>query len=91
MAAQVGVAGSSRIGDHCMIGGQVGIAGHLQVAPRTNIGAQAGLNASVEKPDTTIIGSPVMDFKAFMKSFVVYRKLPQLEKRLEALEKKSKE
>ena len=30
MAAQVGIAGSTKIGEWCMFGGQVGIAGHIQ-------------------------------------------------------------
>ncbi len=90
IAAQAGLAGSSEIGKHCMVGGQVGLAGHLKVADKTNIGAQAGLNSSIEKSGKTLIGSPAMDYKDYMKSFVVYRRLPQLQQQLEQMEKQLK-
>ena len=31
MAAQCGIAGSTKIGDHNMFGGQVGVAGHINI------------------------------------------------------------
>jgi UDP-3-O-[3-hydroxymyristoyl] glucosamine N-acyltransferase len=88
MAAQVGLAGSSTVGSYCMLGGQVGLAGHLSIADKTRIGAQAGVMSSIETQGTAIIGSPAFDFKEQMKTFVVYRRLPELQKRIEALEKK---
>lgn len=88
IAAQAGMAGSSKIGKYSMVGGQVGLAGHLHIAEKTQIGAQAGINASVTQSGKTIIGSPAMDYKDFMKSFIVYRRLPDLQKRLEQLEQK---
>ena len=32
MAAQSGIAGSTRLGEHCVVGGQVGLGGHIHVA-----------------------------------------------------------
>lgn len=78
MAAQVGISGSTKIGSNCMLGGQVGIAGHLKIANGTKIGAQAGILGDVKEENATIIGSPSMDFKQFMKSYVIFRKLPEL-------------
>jgi UDP-3-O-[3-hydroxymyristoyl] glucosamine N-acyltransferase len=78
MAAQVGISGSTKIGSNCMLGGQVGIAGHLKIANGTKIGAQAGILGDVKDENTAIIGTPSMDFKQFMKSYVVFRKLPEL-------------
>lgn len=40
-AAQLGVAGSTHIGDSCMFGGQVGIAGHLHIADKVQIASQS--------------------------------------------------
>lgn len=90
IAAQVGIAGSSKIGANAMIGGQVGIAGHLKIADRTNIGAQTGINKSIDESGKTIMGSPAMDYQDYMKSYVIYRKLPSLQKRIEKLEEKLK-
>lgn len=78
MAAQSGLAGSTKLGEHCMVGGQVGVAGHLQMASRTTIGAQAGVTGAVKQEGMTILGAPAIDAKAYMKSYAVYRKLPEL-------------
>ena len=43
IAAQTGVAGSTKIGNNCMIGGQVGIAGHLTIGNNVRVQAQSGI------------------------------------------------
>lgn len=91
MAAQTGIAGSTNIGRNCMFAGQVGITGHIKVADGTKIGAQAGIAGAVKNPDTTLLGSPAMDSHAFLKSWVVYRKLPELSATVEKLKKLLKE
>lgn len=78
MAAQCGVAGSTKIGNWCMFGGQVGIAGHLNIIDHTTVGAQAGITGSIKKEGQTIVGSPAIDAKTYMKSYAVYRKLTEL-------------
>jgi UDP-3-O-[3-hydroxymyristoyl] glucosamine N-acyltransferase len=88
IAAQTGVSGSTKIGDNCVIGGQVGFVGHIKVADRTSIGAQSGVGRSIIKPGTALQGSPAFDYKDNLKSAVIFRKLPQLKKRLEELEEK---
>ncbi len=90
LAAQVGVAGSTRIGDNCQIGGQVGFAGHLTIADGTRIQAQSGLGSSVEKPNTALFGSPAIGYKDFIRSHVVFKQLPELQKKVLELEKKVK-
>ena len=87
IAAQTGIAGSSKIGRNCMFGGQVGIAGHIKVSAGTKIGAQAGIGGDVKEENTVIIGSPAFDFKNFMKSSVVFRKLPDLKSKVDKMEK----
>ena len=91
LAAQVGVAGSTRLGDNCQIGGQVGFAGHLVIANGTRIQAQSGLSSSVEKPNTALFGSPAIGYKDFIRSHVVFKQLPDLQKKVLELEKKLKE
>lgn len=88
LAAQVGVAGSTRIGNNCQIGGQVGFAGHITIADHTQIQAQSGLSSSVEKPNTALFGSPAIGYKDFIRSHVVFKQLPQLQKKVLELEKK---
>ena len=87
MAAQVGIAGSTKVGNWCMFGGQVGIAGHLNIADGTQVGAQAGITNSIKKAEAPILGSPAIDAKAYMKSYAVFRRLPDIYQQLSALKK----
>ena len=90
IAAQTGIAGSSKVGKNCMFAGQVGLAGHITVADGVKIGAQAGLNSSVKQPDSTLMGTPATDYQDCMKSYVVVRRLPDLKKKIDEMEKQLK-
>lgn len=46
-AAQVGIAGSTRIEDGVQLGGQVGLSGHLTIGARATLAAQAGVFGDV--------------------------------------------
>lgn len=91
MSAQVGVAGSTKIGQWCMFGGQVGIAGHAHIGDRVMTGAQAGIAGSIPKGNVTIQGSPAIDAKNFMRSSVVFKYLPEMQKEIRALRKEIEE
>ncbi len=87
MAAQTGISGSTKIGKNCMFGGQVGLAGHLKIANGTKIGAQSGILGDVKEENSVIIGSPAIELKQFLKSSVIFRKLPEMKVKLDSLEK----
>lgn len=87
IAAQTGIAGSVKIGENCLIGGQVGIAGHIYIGNRVRVQAQTGIGRNV-KDDEAIQGSPAIGYNDFNKSYVYFKNLPQLVKKLETLEKK---
>ena len=91
VAAQAGIAGSTKIGENCMIGGQVGIVGHIAIANGTKIQAQSGINKAVKQENTALFGSPALLYNDFLRSNAVFKQLPQLLKRLDALEKKFNE
>lgn len=88
IASQAGISGSSVVGKNCMVGGQVGLAGHIEVPDGTQIAAQSGLAKSVKEPNTKIMGSPAIPLTDHVKSFMVYRKLPELQRKVRELEKK---
>jgi len=97
MAAQSGVAGSTKIGDNCMIGGQSGFVGHINVAEGSKFQAKSGINSSVKEPGQEYYGYPIMKYSQYQRSYVHFRNLPdlakkifELEKKIEALEKSSK-
>jgi UDP-3-O-[3-hydroxymyristoyl] glucosamine N-acyltransferase len=87
MAAQTGISGSTKIGKNCMFGGQVGLAGHLKIANGTKIGAQGGILGDVKKEDTTIIGSPAIELRQFLKSSVLFKRLPEMKLKIDSIEK----
>ncbi len=87
IAAQAGISGSTKIGNNVMIGGQVGIVGHLQIADGSKINAQSGVSKSIKKPNTVVTGSPAFDYTATLRSQAMVRSLPEMEKRIQELEK----
>lgn len=88
IAAQSGISGSTKIGDNNIIGGQVGIVGHITTANKVKIQAQSGINKSITTEGQALYGSPALEYKDFIKSYVVFRKLPELQKKLDELTKK---
>lgn len=90
MAAQGGMAGSSRIGSWCQTGGQVGIAGHLSIGDRVQLGGQTGVLGNI-KSDRTILGSPAMDAPVAMRAYAVLPKLPEIYRTVARLERELNE
>lgn len=87
IAAQTGVAGSTKIGKQCMIGGQVGIVGHIKIADNTKIQAQSGIAKPITEENTAWYGSPAFNYGDFVKSYVEFKNLPNLSKRISEIEK----
>jgi UDP-3-O-[3-hydroxymyristoyl] glucosamine N-acyltransferase len=87
LAAQVGIAGSTTIGNDVTLAGQVGVAGHVTVGDGASAVGQSGITNSV--PDGAFVsGYPAIDNKEWLKSSVIFRKLPELRKRLADLEQR---
>jgi UDP-3-O-[3-hydroxymyristoyl] glucosamine N-acyltransferase len=90
IAAQTGLAGTTRVGKNCKFGGQVGLAGHLTIGDNVLIGAKSGVPKSV-KSDKIIFGSPAFEIKDAMKSMSIYKNLPKLRQEVIQLQKEIKE
>lgn len=91
MSAQVGLAGSTKVGSWCMVGGQAGFSGHIHVADRTMVGAQSGVISNTKGNGENLIGAPAMDPKVFFKAQAVMKKLPDMYRELGALRKELEE
>ena len=87
IASQTGIAGSAKIGDHCVLAGQVGMAGHVTLANKTTVTAQSGVGKNVKQEGQILQGSTAFDFKQNQRAQIVFRRLPELEQRVERLEK----
>lgn len=91
LAAQSGISGSTRLGRFCLIGGQAGLVGHLTMADGTKINAQSGVSKSVKKKDSKLTGSPAFEYQKALRSQVIFKELPEIEKRLTIIESKIEE
>jgi UDP-3-O-[3-hydroxymyristoyl] glucosamine N-acyltransferase len=85
MAAQVGIAGSTDIHDDAVFGGQVGVGGHLTIGRGAVAVGQSGVTNSLA-PGAMVAGYPAIDHREWRKASVVFKRLPELKRRIEALE-----
>ena len=87
--AQVAIAGSVEIGDYVVLAGQAGIAGHLKVGKGVQVAAQAAVLDDLASGK--VMGTPAIPFRDFGRREVFLRRLPDLFRRIEELEKKTGE
>ncbi|MEO0066588.1 MAG: UDP-3-O-(3-hydroxymyristoyl)glucosamine N-acyltransferase [Bacteroidota bacterium] len=87
IAAQTGISGSSKIGKYVMMGGQTGVAGHLSIADGTKIGGKSGITKTIKEPNKSVNGIPAFDYTSSLRVQAATRNLPEMEKRIKALEK----
>jgi UDP-3-O-[3-hydroxymyristoyl] glucosamine N-acyltransferase len=85
VCAQVGISGSSTLEDYVVLGGQAGIAGHLTIGKGSKADGQTGINSDLA-PGSFVKGSPCMPYNLEQRFNVLKKKLPELFKRVDALE-----
>lgn len=85
MAALTGIAGSTKIGEGCMFGGQSGVIGHLTIGNNVSLTAKAGVSSNI-KDGETHMGFPNIPVGAYRRSHVVFKNLPDLQKKVFQLE-----
>lgn len=90
MAAQVGVAGSTKIGEWCIFGGQAGISGHSTIGNHTTIGPQCGTIGNL-KGGETVLGSPAIDAKEYIRAAAYLKRLPEMSKKIKELTREIEE
>ena len=90
IAAQAGVAGSSKIGKNCMIGGQTAVSGHLTIADEVKIAGQSGIASSIKQVGKIVQGPMAFDIKDFQRSYIIFKKLPDLYRTVNTLKKQIK-
>jgi UDP-3-O-[3-hydroxymyristoyl] glucosamine N-acyltransferase len=88
ICAQTGIAGSVTLQDYVVVAGQVGIVGHLTVGTGAMIAAQSGVKDDIP-PKTSVWGTPSLPLLLAQKISILKNRLPELFKRVEALEEKA--
>ena len=69
-----------------VLAGQVGVAGHLTIGDGAVATAQTGIPNDVDSK-AIVSGYPAIDNRTWLKSSAIFKRLPELLRRLEALEK----
>jgi UDP-3-O-[3-hydroxymyristoyl] glucosamine N-acyltransferase len=87
LVAQVGIGGSSSIGDGAVLGGQAGVADHAVIEAGTMIAAQSGVMSIGKVKQGVYAGYPIIAHRDWLKASALFARLPELKKRIEALEK----
>jgi UDP-3-O-[3-hydroxymyristoyl] glucosamine N-acyltransferase len=89
-AAQVGIAGSAKLGGWVRVGGQAGIKEHLQIGKAVNIAAQAGV--AKDLPDGSVVsGTLAREHAKTLREQAALEKLPELLLEFKKLKQKVKE
>jgi UDP-3-O-[3-hydroxymyristoyl] glucosamine N-acyltransferase len=88
LAGCTAIAGSTVIGRRCTIGGASIIVGHIQIADEVVISAATVVMASITKPGRYTGAYPMDTHANWEKNAAVLRQLPELRRRLRALEQK---
>lgn len=77
ITAQVGIAGSAKIGRRNRFGGQVGLIGHIETADDVVIIAQSGVSKAITKKGR-YLGSPAKEAMEAFKQEAALRNLPNM-------------
>jgi UDP-3-O-[3-hydroxymyristoyl] glucosamine N-acyltransferase len=88
IVAQVGIAGSTEMGDFVVIGGQSAVADHSTIEAGTMIAGQSGIKGNVAKG--IYAGSPAIPHATWLRAQALFGRLPELNKRIKDLEEKVK-
>ena len=86
-AAQVGIAGGATIGDGVILAGQVGVNNRVKVGNNVIASSKCGIHSDVQDGEI-ISGFPAIPNKLWLKSSSIFKKLPEIAKKLRQLDNK---
>ena len=87
--SQVGIAGSTKLGNKVTLAGQAGLAGHLKIGNDVTVSAQSGVMTDI--PDGgKWLGSPAVPDRDMKRIYIAWQRLPELIRRVAALERQLK-
>ena len=87
IVTQVGIAGWCETGDNCYLAGQVGLAPKVKLGNNVTVDAKSGVHNDL--PDNAhVFGTPAVEKKQANRTFAALKYLPNILRRLRALEKR---
>jgi UDP-3-O-[3-hydroxymyristoyl] glucosamine N-acyltransferase len=78
VVAQVGLAGSTRLGRNVVMGGQSASAGHLTIGDQTMVAARGGVHTDLAAK-SVVGGAPALPIRHWAKCSAVFARLPELQ------------
>lgn len=84
--AQVGVAGTTKIGAWNTFAGQVGVAGQCEIGNQNTFGAQSGIPGNVGDKQV-LMGYPVIPARDWARQAVYMKRLPDMQRDIQELKK----
>lgn len=87
VAACVGIAGSTRVGRRCAIGGQVAFSDHLEIADDVYIALGSRVTSSISEPGAYSSSLKAEPAEKWKRNLIRLSQLDEMAKRLRALEK----
>jgi len=87
ISAQSGVAGSTKLGEYCLIGGGVSIRDNIEVVDNVMLTGRTLVSSAIKKPGSYSSGILVDDTRSWRKNATRFKHLDELAKRLIKLEK----
>jgi UDP-3-O-[3-hydroxymyristoyl] glucosamine N-acyltransferase len=87
VAAQAGIAGSTRIGQNVVLAGQVGVVNHLEIGDGAVIGPQSGVGRSLPQAAKVSSGLHAAPHQEWLRVMTLLPRLPELWARTRRLER----
>jgi UDP-3-O-[3-hydroxymyristoyl] glucosamine N-acyltransferase len=87
IAGCVGIAGSTTIGAYCTVAGAAAITGHVTLADHVHVSGMTAITRSIHEPGLYTATVPSMPHATWMKNFARLRKLDDMARKLQKLEK----
>lgn len=86
LCSQVGVSGSSKLGNYVTLAGQAGIVGHIEIGDQAVVAAQSGVSKNIP-PKQIWLGSPAIPIQDQKVNLAHISRLPKLIERVKKLER----
>lgn len=86
LIAQVGIAGSTKCGNHVIFAGQTGCTGHITIGDNVTFAGKTGITGNVPS-NGTYAGYPMRTHREWLKLAAYETRLPEMAKTIKKLEK----
>ena len=86
LCGQVGLSGSTQVGNRVLLGGQVGVADHMRIGDGARVAAQSGVIQDLPG-DRSYGGTPTMDLKDALRAALFLSRLPEIARDVKKLKR----